>query len=208
MEPEKSDQAQSRSSVVIGRAAFFPPGLDPVLDRRVGDEHAVIASEAPTGRARREAILEDRPNGGVDDASGGVTAGVGQIGVEVLATASAGVRRGDPDAGAGPPGERIAQVVTRASGPPIRGGAGATARAGPPAGIAARAAHLARWGGRGQLLHAVDPLGGIRSGFAGSCQGAPPGRKGSPRNSAGRCGFVHGSRPVTLRSRRWCGIRG
>src|SRR5512135_1188692 len=32
MKPEKSESAQSRCSVQVCRAAFFPPGLDPVLD--------------------------------------------------------------------------------------------------------------------------------------------------------------------------------
>ena len=53
MYPEKSFNAQSRCSVSSRRVAFFPPGLDPVLDRGVGDEHAVIAPEAPTGGAVR-----------------------------------------------------------------------------------------------------------------------------------------------------------
>ena len=84
----------------IRRAAFFPPVLDPVLDRGVRDEHAVIAPEAPTGRAIRQAVLDDQADGGVDDASGVVTAGrsqVGHVGVEVLAAAGAIVLGVDDD---------------------------------------------------------------------------------------------------------------
>src|SRR6478752_3273957 len=92
MKPEESDSAQSRYSVSVRRAAFFPPGLDPVLDRGVGDEDAVLAPEAPTGGAIRHAVLDDQADGRIEDASGIVTAGVGQVGhvgVEVLATTGA-----------------------------------------------------------------------------------------------------------------------
>src|SRR4051794_11389880 len=100
MKPEKSDRAQSRYSVGIRRSAFSPPGLDPVLDRGVGDEHAVLAPEGPTGGAIRQAILDDQADGGIDDASGIVTAGVGRVGhvgVEVPAAAGAIVLRVDHD---------------------------------------------------------------------------------------------------------------
>src|SRR3982750_3790583 len=114
MKPEKSDRAQSRKSVGIRRAAFFPPGLDPVLDRGIWDEDAVLSPEGPTGGAIRQAILDDQADGGIDDASGIVTAGVGpvgHVGVEVLATAGAIVLRVDHEDVGGPSGERIAQVV-------------------------------------------------------------------------------------------------
>src|SRR5262249_61236116 len=80
MKPEKSERAQSRCSVSTRRAAFFPPGLDPVLDRGVGDERAVIAPQGPCGRAIGQAVLDDQPDGGVDDPAGGKDAGGGQHG--------------------------------------------------------------------------------------------------------------------------------
>ncbi len=42
---------------------LFPPGLDPVLDRGVGDEHAMVAPEGPFGGAIGEAVLDDQPDG-------------------------------------------------------------------------------------------------------------------------------------------------
>src|SRR3954454_2191869 len=90
MYPEKSANAQSRCSVSIRRTAFFPPGLDPVLDRGVGDEDAMVAPQGPFGGAIGEAILDDQADGGVDDPAGVMTARVGQVGgvgLEVLAAA-------------------------------------------------------------------------------------------------------------------------
>jgi hypothetical protein len=155
--PEQSDHAQSRESVSICRVAFFPPGLDPVLDCGRGDEDAVLTPEAPTGGAIRSTVLDDPPDGRVDDAAGGVTAGVGQVGpvgIEVPATAGARVLGGDQDEVAGPPGEGIAEVVEGPSGPTIAVGAMATARAGAPPVISALAADL----GLGQVLDAGDTL--------------------------------------------------
>ena len=40
----------------------------------------MIAPEAPTGGAIRQAVLDDKADGGIDDASGVVTAGFGQVG--------------------------------------------------------------------------------------------------------------------------------
>ena len=98
----------------IRRAAFFPPGLDPVLDRGVGDERAVIAPQGPCGRAIGEAVLDDQPDGRLDDPAGVMAAGVGQVGgvgEEVLAAKAAVVLRDEQDEVAGPPGEGITQVV-------------------------------------------------------------------------------------------------
>ena len=56
----------------------------------------MFSPEGPTGRAIRQAILDDEADGGVDDASGVVAAEVGEVGhvgVEVLAAASAVVLR-------------------------------------------------------------------------------------------------------------------
>ena len=139
----------------------------------------MLPPEAPRGGAIRPAVLDDQADGGLEDASGRVTAGVGPVGpvgVEVLATAGAMVLRGDHAEVGGPPGEGIAQVVEGAPSEPIAVGAVATAWAGPPALISARDADL----GRGQVLDAVDPLGGVGSVFARSWHGGSPGREGLP----------------------------
>src|SRR5215813_11383370 len=135
MKPEKSASAQSRCSPSIRRAAFFPPGLDPVLDRGVGDEGAMIAPEGPFGGALGEAVLDDQPDGRVDDPAGVMAAGVGQVGgvgVEVLAAAAAVVLRAEQDDVARPAGEGVTQVVEGAADDPIAGGAVTAPRAGPP----------------------------------------------------------------------------
>src|SRR5579884_90941 len=132
MDPEKSDNAQSRCSVAVCRAAFFPPGLDPVLDRGVGDEGAMIPPEAPTGGAVRQAILDDQPDGGVDDPAGVMAAAIGQVGhvgVEVLPAAGAVVPGVEDDDVAGPAGEGVAEVVEGAAAPTIAVGAVAAPRA-------------------------------------------------------------------------------
>ena len=52
----------------------------------------MFSPEGPTGGAIRQAILNDQADGGVDDASGVVAAGVGEVGhvgVEVLAALGA-----------------------------------------------------------------------------------------------------------------------
>jgi len=90
MKPEQSERAQSRCSVQFRRAAFFPPGLDPIRDRGRRDEHAVVTPEGPTGGAVGQAVLDDQANGRVAHPAGVVTTGcgeVGGVGVEVLAAA-------------------------------------------------------------------------------------------------------------------------
>jgi hypothetical protein len=57
MYPDESTRARSRNSPPIRRAAFFPLGLDPVLDRGKGEEHAVVPPEMPTGDAEGHAVL-------------------------------------------------------------------------------------------------------------------------------------------------------
>jgi hypothetical protein len=87
MYPEKSASAQSRCSVSSRLRAFFPPGLDP-------DEDAVIPPEAPAGGLIGQAVLDDQADGRLDDATGIVAAGggqVGHVGVEVLAALRAEV---------------------------------------------------------------------------------------------------------------------
>jgi hypothetical protein len=73
----------------------------------------------------------------------------------------------DQDQVAGPSGEGIAQIVEGATSEAITVGAMATARTGSPPIISALDTDL----GLGQVLDAVDPLGGIGSVFAGSRHG-------------------------------------
>src|SRR4029077_12716493 len=56
-----------RYSAAICGSAFFPPGLDPVLDCGVGNEHAMVAPEMPTGRSIGQSILHHQPHGQTDD---------------------------------------------------------------------------------------------------------------------------------------------
>src|SRR5512135_788090 len=175
MKPEKSQRAQSRCAVRPCRAAFFAPGLDPVLDRGVGDAHAVVAPQGPSGGAVGQAVLDDQADGGVDDATGVVAAGVGQgghVGVEVLAALRAEVPGVEHDEVAGPTGEGIAEVVEGAAAPTIAVGAVAAPWAGPAAIVAAAEADV----GFGQVIDAGDALGGIGAVFAGSWHGRAPGR--------------------------------
>src|SRR5215472_4742105 len=177
--PEKSASAQSRCSASIRRAAFFPPGLDPVLDRGVGDKHAVVAPEGPFGGPIREAVLDDQPDGEVDDPAGVMAAGVspvGHIGVEVLAAAGAVVLGIEHHDIARPPGEGVSQVVEGAATPPIAEGAVAAVRAGAPPVDPAPDADL----GLGQILGTFDPHGGIGAIFARSWHGEAPGRRVLP----------------------------
>jgi hypothetical protein len=171
MSPEKSASAQSRCSVAIRRAAFFPPGLDPVLDRGGGDERAMIPPEAPTGGLIRESVLDDEADRRGDDASGVVAAGSGQVGavgVEVFAALRAKVLGVGQDQVTGPPGDGIAEVVEGPLEDPVTVGTVATTRAGPPPEVAAALAES----GLGKVLDAGNALGGVGQVFSGSGHGA------------------------------------
>src|SRR5438045_362844 len=113
------------------RAAFFPPGLDPVLDGGPGDEDTMIPPEVPAGRSVRQAVLDDQPDGRLLDAVGVVALGqgqVGHVGVEAPAavgTAVLGVGDHDVDR---PAGADIPQVMERP--PPLVAAWGRPAAAG------------------------------------------------------------------------------
>ena len=127
----------------------------------------MFSPEGPAGGAIRQAILNDEADGGVDDASGVVAAGVGEVGhvgVEVLAAAAAVVRRAEQDDVAGPTGEGVPQIVEGAAGDPIAVGAVAAPRAGAPPVVAATDADL----GLGQVLGSIDAEGRVGAIFAGS----------------------------------------
>jgi hypothetical protein len=126
----------------------------------------MFSPEGPTGEAIRQAILNDQADGGVDDASGVVAAGVGEIGhvgIEVLAAAGAIMLGIDQDDITGSPGEGVAQVVKGASCQAVAVGAMAAAWAASPAVIAALAGDL----GLGQIVDASSALGGVGAVFAG-----------------------------------------
>src|SRR5512142_1482089 len=184
MKPEKSESARSRCSVQVCRAAFFPPGLDPVLDRGGGDEHAVVAPQGPFGGAVGQAVLDPQADGVVDDAAGVVAAGMGQVGhvgVEVLAALRAEVPGVEHDQVAGPSGEGIAEVVEGAAAATVAVSTVAAPRAGPAAVASAAEADIRS----GQVVDAGDALGGIGAVFAGSWHGEAPGGRDLPGDTPG-----------------------
>jgi thiamine pyrophosphate-dependent acetolactate synthase large subunit-like protein len=96
--------------------AFFPPSLDPVLDRGKGDKDAVVAPEVPTCWPVGQAILDHEPHGQVYHAVSVLTAGwgeIGEVGVKVLATLRTVVLRIGDDEIAWTPEVEIAQIVQR-----------------------------------------------------------------------------------------------
>src|SRR4029453_1972988 len=87
--PEKSANAQSRKSVSMRACAFFPPSLDPVLDRGKRDKDAVVAPEVPTRGPIGQTVLDHEPHGEVQHAVGVLTAGwrqIREVGAKVRAT--------------------------------------------------------------------------------------------------------------------------
>jgi len=135
----------------------------------------MFSPEGPTGGAIRQAILNDEADGGVDDASGVVAAGVGEVGhvgVEVLATVGAIMLGVDQDDVAGSAGEGIAQVVKSTASEAVAVGAMAASRTGPPAVIAALAGDF----GLGKVVEACGAFSGVGAVFAGWRHGLAPGR--------------------------------
>jgi hypothetical protein len=142
----------------------------------------VVAPETPTGGAIRQAVLDDKANRGVNDASRVVTARrsqVGHVGIEILAAAEAIVLRVKHDQVAWPLGERVAEVVESAARQTIAIGTMAATGAETPAVVAAPEADV--W--LGQVVNASDPLGGIGSVFAGPWHDETPDRKILPRDT-------------------------
>ncbi len=134
----------------------------------------MLSPQGPTGGAIGQAVLNDQADRGVDDASGVVAAGVGQVGhvgVEVLAAAGAVMLGIDQDDVAGSPGEGVAQVVEGTAGQAVAVGAVAAPRARSPTVIAAPAGDL----GPGQVVDACGALGGVGAVSAGSRHGLAPG---------------------------------
>src|SRR4030095_16941727 len=87
--PEKSANAQSRKSGAMRACAFFPPGLDPVLDRGKRDKDAVVAPEVPTRGPVGQAVFDHQPDRQIHHAVGVLSAGwcqIREVRVKVLAT--------------------------------------------------------------------------------------------------------------------------
>src|SRR5437867_2807109 len=96
--------------------AFFPPSLDPVLDRRKRDKDTMVSPEVPTCWSVGQAILAHEPHRQVHHAMGVLTAGwceIGEVRVKVLATLrTVMLRIGDHEIPRAPEVE-ILQVVQR-----------------------------------------------------------------------------------------------
>src|ERR1700739_2359703 len=87
--PEKSANAQSRKSVSMRACAFFPPSLDPVVDRGKGHKHPVVSPDVPTRRAVGHTVFDHDADRQSAHPVGILTARRGQIrevGAQVLAT--------------------------------------------------------------------------------------------------------------------------
>src|SRR5437016_2704163 len=163
--PEKSAKAQSRKSVSMRAWAFFPPRLDPVLDRGKGDKDAVVAPQVPTRRAVGQTVLDHNPHRQIDHTMGVVTAWwcqIGQVRIEVLATLGAVMlRKGDHEITRTPQVE-IAQVVQRPMGLLVPIGHMTATRTHVPLVIAAVGNNL--WLGQvGNRGHPFAEIGSIRT---------------------------------------------
>jgi hypothetical protein len=69
--------------------AFFPPGLDPVLDRGKRDKDAMVAPEVPTRGPVGQAVFDHQPDRQIHHAVGVLSAGwcqIREVRVKVLAT--------------------------------------------------------------------------------------------------------------------------
>jgi hypothetical protein len=139
----------------------------------------VVTPESPFGGAIGQAVLDDQPDGQVDDPAGVMAAGVGQVGhagVEVLAAAGAVVLGIEHHDVTRPPGEGITQIMEGPATDPITIGTVTAVRAGAPPVDPAPDANL----GLGQILGTFDPHGGIGAILARSWHGLAPGRRVLP----------------------------
>src|SRR5262245_32018252 len=172
MYPEKSARPQSRYAVHICRAAFFPPGLHPVLDGGEGDENPMVAPQVPTGGLVRQAVLDDEPHGQRDDAVR--VAGLGQrvlggVRREVAAAAGAVMLRVDEVEVTRSGRDQVPQVVKDAREDTVTRAPLAASRAGLVFEVAAAANDF----GLGQILWARDTPGGVGQVGAGTRHGKP-----------------------------------
>src|SRR3954468_179932 len=141
-------------------AAFFPPGLHPVLDGGEGDEDAVVAPEVPTGGLIGEAVLDDQSDGQGHDPMGVAGPGRGQVGQvggkEAAAPGAVVLRVGEPDV-AGPPGHWIAQVMQGAGEDPVPRAGLTTERTGPMLVVVTARDEFRAW----EHLRIRDAQGGV-----------------------------------------------
>jgi hypothetical protein len=96
--------------------AFFPPSLNPILDRGKGNEDSVVSPQVPTRWTIGHAIFDHDAHRQIDDAVSIMTTRWGQIrevGVKVLATFRTVVLRIRDDEITRTPQVEIAQVMQR-----------------------------------------------------------------------------------------------
>src|SRR2546427_3633496 len=159
--PEKSANAKSRKSVSMRACAFFPPRLDPVLDRGKRDKDAVVAPEVPARWPVGQAVFDHQPYRQINHAVGVLTAGwrqIREVGVKVLATLRTVVLRRGDDELAWTPEVEIAQVVQRPLKLLVPIGGVTAARTWLPLVITTIGDDLWRW----QVCNRGHPFGGDR----------------------------------------------
>ena len=140
--------------------AFFPPSLDPVLDRGARHKDAVIAPQMPAGRPGGHASFDHHTHGDVDHPLRVMTAGWGYIGqsdVAMLTTCGTVVRRGGHPEVNRATGAYVAKVVHGALVGGVARGEMATSWAGGVLMVTAIKAQL--WGGK--VLDIDQTLGGV-----------------------------------------------
>ena len=129
-------------------SAFFPPGLDPVLDRGERDEDAMVSPKAPTGGAIRQAVLRDQSHGQINHAVRVVTAWRSQrrhVRIEVLPALGAIMHRIGELNFVWPTREKVAQIMQRSTSSPISITTVSTACAGTTTMIATTPNDLRLW---------------------------------------------------------------
>ena len=144
----------------MSAAAFFPPSLDPVLDRGERHEDAMVSPKAPTGHAIRQTVLHDQSHGQVDHAVRVVTARRSQcrhVRVEVLPALGAIVHRIGELNVVWPTREKVAQIMKRSMGSSISITTAPTACAGTTTMTTTALNGLRLW----KIFGACDAFGGI-----------------------------------------------
>jgi hypothetical protein len=111
---------------------FFPSRLDPVLDRGVGDEDAVVAPQVPTGGLVGQAIFGDQTDGLLLDAASVLAVGQSQVGNitgEATAAVEAAMAGESDNQINGAVGPRISEIMEGTTAYGIATGAVVTAQA-------------------------------------------------------------------------------
>ncbi len=131
----------------------------------------MIAPEVPAGGSERQAVLDDQPDGQVNDTMGVVAARgrqIGGVGVEVRATARAVVLGVGQDDVVWSSGQEIAEVVQGALELAIAVRAVSAPWARPPLVVSTASEDL----GLGQVLNPGDAFGGIGAIFSWAWHGS------------------------------------